>query len=559
MRSSKRAVLAGLIAAGAAAVVAAGCGGSSPSGGAAKAPVTSVSATPAGAAVGTDPSVFKVAWGDIDYFDPALAYGYGWLIVGQSYLGLLGYQHAPGPAGTQIVPGLAAAMPKVSSDGRTYTFTLRPGVKYSNGQPVRASDFKYAVERLFKINSPALGFVAGLQGAAAYTKHPTGSLAGVQADDGAATVTFKLTEPRGDFLDIVALSFLVPVPAGTPAKDQSSHPIPSAGPFEITSYTPGESFTLTRNPYYHAVAGIPAARPAKVEGQVVKSDAQALDMTLAGTVDYTALGVPTDRLAEMQKQHPDQLKANAVPGTHYFFMNERRAPFDKLAVRKAVNYAIDRDALTRLAGGLASPTENLLPPSYPSYQKITAFPHDLAKAKALIKSAGAVGAPVTVVGKADTPFPKKAVLYLTDVLGQIGLKPHLKLLSTSVYDSTAGSEQLKADIGQWNWGQDYPHPLDWFDILLNGEHISKVGNLDHGFVDIKELNQRIDKLRGQPTLTPEVNREWAAIDRDYVVKYAALAPYANAVLTDFFSSRVDGRCYVPLSIYRYDLTQACVK
>lgn len=350
----------------------------------------------------------------------------------------------------------------------------------------------------------------------------------------------------------------MPVPEGTPAKDQSTTPIPSAGPFEITSFEPGEGFVLTRNKYYKPVPGIPAARPARVEGTIVSDPEQALQMAIEGRVDYDSTGVPTDRLGEVKEKYPNRLKAYVLAGTQYLWMNESIPPFNNVDVRKAVNYAIDRNAISRLAGGLASPTENFLPPSYPSYKKITAYSYDLDKAKALVKQAGAVGTPVTILGPSDNAFGSKAMTYIADQLTQIGLKPKLKLVSSSVYNGTAGGK-LPINAGWGNWNQDYPHPLDWFNVLLNGERLSEPANSNWGKVDIAPLNEEIDRLKQEPELTDKVNSEWAAVDNAYVVKYAAVAPYANNVVADFFGPRVDTRCYVPLSIYRFDLTQACIK
>ena len=106
-------------------------------------------------------------------------------------------------------------------------------------------------------------------------------------------------------------------------------------------------------------------------------------------------------------------------------MNNRTPPFDKLAVRQAVNYAIDRNALVRLYGGLATPTENVLPPTYPQYKKHALYPYDLAKAKQLIKDAGATGTAVTVWGS-NRETSRKPVEYLADVLNKIGLKAKLE-------------------------------------------------------------------------------------------------------------------------------------
>ena len=122
----------------------------------------------------------------------------------------------------------------------------------------------------------------------------------------------------------------------------------------------------------------------------------ALTRTLNGSDDYDFQQPPTDRLAELQAKYADQIKVYTPANTYYYFMNNRVAPFDNVKVRQAVNYAINREALVRIYGGLATPTENVLPPTYPQYKKLNLYPYNLAKAKQLIKDAGATGATVTV-------------------------------------------------------------------------------------------------------------------------------------------------------------------
>ena len=95
-----------------------------------------------------------------DYLDPALSYtAEGWTAMYDTYIPLLTYAHANGAAGSKVVPGLAESLPKISNGGKTYTLTLRKGLKYSDGTPVKASDFTSTVERMFKLNSPRLALL----------------------------------------------------------------------------------------------------------------------------------------------------------------------------------------------------------------------------------------------------------------------------------------------------------------------------------------------------------------------------------------------------------------
>ena len=123
---------------------------------------------------------FKIVYDTgTDYLDPALSYTVqGWGVMWNVYLSLLGYKHVNGPDGATLVPALAQALPKVSADGLTYSFTLRTGVKYSDGTDVKASDFKYAIKRLFLIDSPGVGFFTNIVGADAFSKTKKGDIAG---------------------------------------------------------------------------------------------------------------------------------------------------------------------------------------------------------------------------------------------------------------------------------------------------------------------------------------------------------------------------------------------
>jgi peptide/nickel transport system substrate-binding protein len=493
-----------------------------------------------------------------DYLDPGLSYTVqGWQAMWNVYLSLLGYKHAAGPDGATLVPALAQDMPNISADGKTYTLKLREGLKYSNAAPVKASDFKYAIKRLFLIDSPGVGFFTNIVGADQFSKTKKGDISGIVANDSSGTITIKLVKPQGDFQNILATIFAAPVPQGTPAKDQSTTPIPSTGPYQIQSYKPNRQFVMIRNPNFKPTANIPATNPDKITVKIVEDDSAALQQVINGQADYDFHPIPVDRLANIQQKYGDQLKIYTPANTYYFFMNNKLAPFDNLKVRQAVNYAIDRNALVRLYGGLATPTENVLPPTYPQYKKHNLYPHDLAKAKQLIQQAGVKGTKVTVwTSNRDTA--KKPAAYLQDILNQIGLKADLKVIDASIYWTTVGNQATKAQIGFADWFQDYPHPLDWFDVLLNGERITQTHNNNYSNFNNKNVNATIDKLKSEPTLNDSINQQWAQLDNT-VMQNAAWAPYVNRQFTDFFGANVDTSCYINHVLYQFDFSRICMK
>ncbi|HKD95664.1 MAG TPA: ABC transporter substrate-binding protein, partial [Gaiellaceae bacterium] len=220
-------------------VFVAGCGGSSPATtSATKAHITTAhtttaaSTTTAAAANPHEFPEFRIAMDEAtDYLDPGLSdTTEGWGVMWNVYLPLIGYRHANGAAGATLVPYLAEKMPRVSRDGRTYTITLRPGLKYSDGAPVRASDFRAAIERDFQLDSVGVGFFGDIVGAKAYGETKKGHIEGISVNDTLRRIVIHLVQPEGDFENILATLYAAPVPGKTPLKDESITPIPATGP-----------------------------------------------------------------------------------------------------------------------------------------------------------------------------------------------------------------------------------------------------------------------------------------------------------------------------------------
>jgi peptide/nickel transport system substrate-binding protein len=540
------------------ALIASACGG----GGKKSSTSSSGGTTTGGTATGKTFANFRLAYDTgIDYLDPGLSYTVeGWQIMWNVYLPLLGYKHAAGPDGATIVPYLAQDLPKVSSDGKTYELTLRSGLKYSDGTAVKASDFAATIERDFKVDSPGVGFFGNIVGADTFSKTKTGHISGITTDDKTGAITIKLNAPQGDFENILATEFAALVPASAPAKDQSTTPMPATGPYMIKSYAPNKQAIVVRNPNFDASVfggNVPAGNPDKMTIDIIGDDTVALQRVISGQDDYDFHQIPPDRLGSTQQKYGDQIKIYTPANTYYFFMNVREKPFDNLKVRQAVEYAVNREALVRIYGGLAQPTENVLPPTYPQYQKLNLYPYNLAKAKQLIAASGDKGASVTVWNH-DRGTDPKATAYLTDVLNSIGLNAKEKVINSAVYWTTVGNQATKAQIGFADWFQDYPHPLDWFDVLLNGERITQTHNNNYANFDDKAVNAKIDALKKEPSLTASVNTGWASVDK-MTMEQAPWAPFMNRQFTDFFNADMDLSCYVNHVLYQFDFALICHK
>jgi peptide/nickel transport system substrate-binding protein len=552
-------------------VLAAGCGASraaSPTTTTAKTRtthhVTTVSAPPPKRAPKTFPD-FKIAMDEsIDSLDPGLSdTTEGWGVMWNVYLPLIGYRHANGSAGATLVPYLARALPTISKNGMTYSLTLRPGLRYSNGTRVKASDFKKTIERDFLLDSVGAGLFDNIDGAKGFAKARKGGIPGIVVNDRAGTIVIHLRAPEADFENVLASEFAAPVPPTAPTADTSLHPLPSTGPYVIQSYQQHARIVEVRNPSFQAWrfhGYVPAGNPDRVTWDIVPDAGTALTRVLSGKDDWMSYWpIPAKRLAGLEKKHLNRLKIFTPPNLVYFFMNTRIAPFDKLVVRRAVNYALDRRWLVHLAGGLAKGTENILPPGYPSYVQHHLYRRNLALAQRLVKESGDKGAHVIVWNHdvaADLPFTE----YLVSVLNRIGFHAKQKVVTASDYWSTLGEESSHAQIGFADFFQDYPHPLDWFGTLLDGRRISLTHNDDYANFDVSWVNHRIDQLTQQPSLTPHVNAQWAALDKN-VMKLAPWAPAFNREEADFFSARVDlsPQCYVNNILYEFDYASICVK
>ena len=539
------------------AILAAGCGGggkkSSSSGGGGN----------AGSSGKTYP-LLRVIWDAPDYMDPALAYTVAaWQINWYVYEGLLGYKHESGPAGATLVPYLAESMPKVSADGTKLSFKLRDGLKYSDGSPVKASDFRASIERLFKVDSPGVGFfsvIKGVSGANGFATTKKGHISGIVTNDSARTIDITLDHPEGDILYILSTQFASILPAKTPASDQSTKGIPSTGPYMIQSYVPSRSFVVVRNPNYNnQIPTMPSGNPDKVVGKIITDPVAAYQQVVSGKADYDFQVVPNDRLPEAQSKYKDQLKIYTAANTYYYFLNNKLPPFNNLKARQAVEYSIDRNAIiSGVYGGLGRPTQNFLPPDYPQYKKIDHWKYDLAKAKQLVKQSGTAGATVDVYGPNEDPS-KASTEYLASQLSKIGYKPKLHLLSHQVYFTTIGNQATKAQAGFTDWYQDYPHPVDWFDVLLNGNRITQTHNNNPGNVNVKSVNAQIESLKKKTELTPAVNDAWAKVDQDLMVTYATTVAYMNRSATDFFGPKQDLSCYSFHVLGQWDFGLSCQK
>ena len=479
-----------------------------------------------------------------DYLDPAMSYTVaGWQALIPTYTPLLTYKREAGPTGAQLMPGLAEAMPEVSSDGKTYTLKLRDGLKYSDGSPVKASDFEHTIKRVITLESGGAPFYVGaIKGAEAYQKagKPKGDITGIEADDQTGEITIELNEASGQFPFILSMDFAGLVPGDTPFEILTKKPPPGVGQFKITNVEGNRAFTLEKNENFPEIPGLAPAKLDKIQVNVVKNAERQVRDVLQNQADYLDDPSAGDALTEFQQQASNRYKEFPTNSTYFYFLNHRTKPFDDEKVRQAVAYAIDERAIARIYGGLMEPTCNFLPAGMEGYQKIDPCPYgdpnqapDIEKAKSLIKEAGAEGEEVLVWGN-DEDDSKQNAEYLSDVMNEIGLKARPKIIEASVFFTTVGNQKTKAQAGFTNWFQDFPHPGNFL-FLVAGDTIQPTNNQNFGNVDVPEINQAIKELESQEL--SEAAQGYADVDRQ-LIEGAHVVPYGSKKIPLITSERV---------------------
>jgi peptide/nickel transport system substrate-binding protein len=493
---------------------------------------------------GKEGGTLRVDYASSGELDPTITYSAEALTaLYATYLPLLTYAHEDGEAGAKVVPALAQSLPKISDGGKTYTLTLRKGVKYSDGTPVKASDFTSTVERIFKLNSPGSSFYMDIVGAEKFAETKQGGIPGIEADDKTGKIVIHLVQPRGSFVNELALLYAALLPAGTPARNLTGDPPPATGPYEIVESKRGGGWTYERNPQWakanaERIPEVPSGHVNRIEVSVVRNKATSVNEVERGKSDWMQSNLPADLYNKVKdKYEGTQFRVEHPINIYYFWMNTTRPPFDDLKVRQAVNYAIDSAALERIYSGALAAAHQILPEGMPGHEPYDLYPHDMEKAKELIAQANPSDRDITVWTDSESPNDK-AGAYYQDVLNKLGFDAKLKTINADVYfQQIANSSTPDLDTGWANWYEDYPHPNDYFQPQLSGESIAKVGNTNLANIDDPKLTAKINRLAGEQ-LGPKQESEYAELDREFM-EQAPWAPYGTNTVTTFVSDEID--------------------
>jgi peptide/nickel transport system substrate-binding protein len=486
-----------------------------------------------------------------------------------AYTPLVTYAHEAGEDGSQIVPGLATEVPEPTNGGKTYTFKLRDGLVYSDGTPVKASDFENTIKRLLVLGSGWSFFYSPIiEGTEQFQKKGDfkADISGIETNDNTGEIKITLTEPDTKILFALAEPYAAPTPAAKSPPKRLKNPPPGVGPYVLTIPDFNSKYVLKRNPEWSKmnIPGIPKGNFDTITGAVQDNVTKMTQDVISGKADFMTEDPTGDQLPEVRAKYKDRLLEEVnPPNTYYFFLNVTLPPFDKQEARDAVNYAIDSNALVRVFGGRLAPSCNFLPPDIAGYEPNDCKygdpkgKPDIAKAKQLVKDSGYEGEKVTVWTNNKDPRPAIADYY-RDVLNEIGFKAETKTLDQQVYFEQIGRKATKAQTGFTDWFQDYPHPGDFIESLLSTRALSSEVTFNQGFVSDPKLDKKLDELRGEdPQATSD---QWHALDNYVVNDKAYVVPYGGEKSTSFFSERMDAQnCGGVHPVYKNDWLLFCKK
>jgi len=424
-----------------------------------------------------------------------------------AYDTLVTYEAATGPDGLRLVPDLALQIPAPTDGGRTYSFRLRPGIRYSNGALVKASDFRYALERLFALGSPGASFYSGLVGAGACQAHPARCdlSQGVVTNDAYVLVVFHLSVPDPDFIEkLTPFAYAAPVPPGTPQRDIGLTPVPGTGPYRIARAAARE-VVFERNPYFRewSHAGQPEGNPDEVIWRIFPSEQAVANEITEGNADYTWDSTPPAELHTLEIEDPSEVRSDPAFIVEFIPLSTRVPPFNNLLARRALNYAIDRRKIMEMYGGptVATPACQPLLPGLLGYQRYCPYTlhptpggawtaPNLALAKKLVDESGTKGDLVTVWGSPDQgSIPPEEAAYVTNVLRSLGYRARLRLISIGSITQPMHAKFQISVLGDWN--PDYPAPSGFLPPFFACN-----GSQDNGYY----CNHAIDQEMTEATL-----------------------------------------------------------
>ncbi len=498
------------------------------------------------------------------YLEPGAYEAQSQQILSLAYDGLVAYRRTGGTTFGPLVADLAAAVPEPSADGRTYVFTLRRGIRYSNGAPIEPEDFRASLEDLLRRHGKQLpSFFNTIIGAPRCVRQPHACdlSSGIITDARQRTITLRLTRPDPYLLYKLASPLAYIAPAEQPFRPD--HVPPGTGPYRIDDFEAQRGVELSRNPYFRVWShdARPDALADRILVRVAENPHKQIAAVERGDLDVVTLAdafgasVPSDEMEALFTRYPERLHTSATPSLFYLWMNVHEPPFDDVRVRRALNYAVDRELVADVEGGdpLALPACHHAAPGHPGYAPECDYTRDprhggiwrgpdLERAHSLIERSHTAGQHVTV----SVPSDKLRVgRYLAKLLERLGYRSRLRDRGDYPdYRDYVADSRNGAQLGTDGWAADFPTPTDFTTPFRCDTYIPRSPeNVNLSEYCDKGLERRIGAALSAHGA--EADALWHGAYR-YLARSAPAAPLVNRRGAVFVSERLGNYQHHPL-------------
>ncbi|GAB3934385.1 ABC transporter substrate-binding protein [Micromonospora vulcania] len=458
------------------------------------------------------------------HFDPAKSQNLAITTLGLVLRRLTTWEVQPGqPA--KVVPDLATDTGKTTDGGKTWTYTLKDGLKYADGAAITAADIKYGIERSFAPElSGGLGYHKSLLVGGGEYKGPYAGadLASVETPD-AKTITFHLKTAYGDWPWIASMPAFTPVPkAKDDPKKYDQNPVAS-GPYQVESYQQGVAVKLSRNPNWDAATdSVRTAGPDNVVFQLGQdTTVQAQRLIADSGDDRLAFGagfVPPAQLVQIEQNASakQRLVTSDAGALSYLAINTQRGPLKDLKVRQAIEYAVDKRAYQVATGGAIGSelASTLITPGIAGRVDYNLYPADpsgdAAKAKQLLTEAGQPSLNLTLLSQNDQPHLAQSQA-IQQGLQRVGITTTIKPVDEEAWTAEVTGEKGDYDLTVSSWQPDFPSANGNIQPLFAS---SEIGG--GGYNMARYSQPEVDKLIEQATAEIDPAKAqalWAQADK----------------------------------------------
>ena len=500
---------------------------------------------------------------DIDYVDPSLWYYVpSWTIAYATCSMLMNYPHAAAPRGSRLVPEVAQGFPRISRNGLIYTFTLKRTFRLSNGQPLNARNFAYAINRGLqkRMASPAQPFIEDIAGAKAVIDGNAQRASGITTPN-AYTLRIRMAKRAPDLLARLAMPFFCGMPANLPINpDGVSAPVVGSGPYFIREWTKNRRIVLARNRFYrgpapHNVNGFEIDIGLPLETIKLNIDRGATDTGDIPPAAHAQLG----RQFGVKKASPGRYFANPAPTILYLAMNHDRRLFGgggsgNVRLKKAVNFAIDRQAILAQGGAYSGVTnDQYMPPTMRGFRNVAIYPRrpNLSQARSLASGQTRGGDGVFYCSN-RAPSPARCQVVQAN-LRNIGLNMDIRLFPRATQFELAGRKGEPFDMTLEGWHMDYFDPYD-FIFLVDGTTIRPANNVNFSYFNSAAFNRKI--TRAKTLVGVQRYQAFSSLDHDLARNGAPLATYASPNDRHYVSARTG--CYHYHPVFTWDYAALCL-